>query len=80
MQYTTPRVMTIEWIDGIKMTNTRKLKERHIDVRHAANVFVHAFGFQIFQTGFVHCDPHPGNVFVRMHDGVQQVFFFFFFF
>ena len=29
------------------------------------NKLIRAFSDQIFITGFVHCDPHPGNVFVR---------------
>lgn len=28
---------------------------------------VRAFADQIFITGFIHCDPHPGNIFVRPH-------------
>jgi aarF domain-containing kinase len=31
------------------------------------NKLIRAFADQIFVTGFVHCDPHPGNVFVRPH-------------
>lgn len=31
------------------------------------NKLIRAFSDQIFVTGFVHCDPHPGNVFVRPH-------------
>ncbi len=31
------------------------------------NKLIRAFSDQIFITGFVHCDPHPGNVFVRPH-------------
>lgn len=31
------------------------------------NKLIKAFADQIFITGFVHCDPHPGNVFIRPH-------------
>jgi aarF domain-containing kinase len=31
------------------------------------NDLIRAFAEQIFITGFIHCDPHPGNVFVRQH-------------
>ena len=31
------------------------------------NQLVRAFAEQIFVSGFIHCDPHPGNVFVRPH-------------
>lgn len=31
------------------------------------NHLIRAFAEQIFVSGFIHCDPHPGNVFVRPH-------------
>lgn len=34
---------------------------------------IDCFAEQIFISGFVHCDPHPGNIFVRKVDGKSQV-------
>ena len=72
-QYTTRRVLTSEWIDGIKISDIERLKKENFDLRHAATIFIQCFGFQIFQTGYVHCDPHPGNIFIRRKDGTMQV-------
>ena len=36
-----------------------------LDLTRVANLIVNAFGKQIFRSGFVHSDPHPGNVLVR---------------
>ena len=35
---------------------------------------IRAFSDQIFVTGFVHCDPHPGNIFVRPHPDNNKEF------
>ena len=59
--------MVSEWIDGIKITEDEKLKELNFDKKDVMNKLIRAFADQIFVTGFVHCDPHPGNVFVRPH-------------
>tara|TARA_R110002050_G_scaffold126538_1_gene247292 strand:+ start:2790 stop:3248 length:459 start_codon:yes stop_codon:yes gene_type:complete len=64
-EYTSSRVLTLEWIDGVKITNKEELQKQNYSIPNVVDTFVHAFGYQIFQTGFVHCDPHPGNVMVR---------------
>lgn len=33
---------------------------------------IRAFADQIFVTGFIHCDPHPGNIFLRPHPDNKQ--------
>ena len=41
------------------------MKSNGIDVKKACERMCRVFGYQIFQSGFVHADPHPGNLFVR---------------
>ena len=41
------------------------MRAMHLDLAKVARLVVSAFAQQIFQTGFVHSDPHPGNVLVR---------------
>ncbi|XP_062540502.1 uncharacterized aarF domain-containing protein kinase 5-like [Armigeres subalbatus] len=63
--YTNERVLTTEFIDGCKINDTEKLKQLNINVAKLDVALFRAFADQIFRTGFVHADPHPGNVFVR---------------
>jgi ubiquinone biosynthesis protein len=65
-EYSAPRVLTIEYMvgQGLREAVSRSNEERH---RIAANLYK-AFLKQIFEDGFFHADPHPGNVFV-MADG-----------
>ncbi|RCI03218.1 hypothetical protein CU098_006858 [Rhizopus stolonifer] len=66
-EYSSKRVLVCEWVDGIQLTNTEKLKEKGLDYVEAMKTTVEAFASQIFRSGFVHADPHPGNVLVRKH-------------
>jgi len=56
------RVMTAEWIDGVKINEAKSLG---LDLSKIHSTAVSIFGFQIFESGFVHCDPHPGNLLVQ---------------
>lgn len=48
-------------MDGIKINDTNKLKAEGFSLADINNKLFESFGHQIFQTGFVHADPHPGN-------------------
>eukprot|EP00471_Norrisiella_sphaerica_P005560 CAMPEP_0184489228 /NCGR_PEP_ID=MMETSP0113_2-20130426/14844_1 /TAXON_ID=91329 /ORGANISM="Norrisiella sphaerica, Strain BC52" /LENGTH=549 /DNA_ID=CAMNT_0026872533 /DNA_START=94 /DNA_END=1743 /DNA_ORIENTATION=- len=64
-EYTTKRVLTMEWIDGVKMTDTEGIKKLGFSVPKVMDMVIRTFAEQIFLTGFIHADPHPGNVLVR---------------
>lgn len=57
-------IICMEWIDGIKVSDLEKLKERHIDPATIAKVGVDLYLEQVLEHGFFHADPHPGNIFV----------------
>jgi ubiquinone biosynthesis protein len=59
------RVMTIEWIDGIKISDTDALKAAGHDLPALASRLVLAFLTQAISAGFFHADMHQGNLFVR---------------
>ncbi len=59
------RVLTTEFIDGIKISDLGSLSDAGLDVRDVDEKMVSAFAQQIFHSGFVHADPHPGNLLVR---------------
>ncbi|HYD23352.1 MAG TPA: 2-polyprenylphenol 6-hydroxylase [Croceibacterium sp.] len=59
------RVMTIEWIDGIKIGDVAALREAGHDLPALAKRLVLAFLSQAISAGFFHADMHQGNLFVR---------------
>ncbi|XP_055379704.1 uncharacterized aarF domain-containing protein kinase 5 [Condylostylus longicornis] len=63
--YTKKRVLTMEWIDGFKITDIASLKKNNIDLKYLDKKLFHIFSEQIFNSGFVHADPHAGNLFIR---------------
>src|SRR3546814_1937168 len=55
------RVMTLEWIDGIKLTNRQALIDAGHDLKELAAILVRAFLRQAVVDGFFHADLHQGN-------------------
>lgn len=62
---TSKRVLTTEYIDGVKINNLEGIKSLGLNLQDVDHKLVVSFSEQIFLSGFVHADPHPGNVFVR---------------
>ncbi|MET4097167.1 AarF/UbiB family protein [Arthrobacter sp. UYCu712] len=60
----TRRVLTLEDVTAIKITDLAALRAAGIDPAQVAPVFASVMFDQIFTTGFFHADPHPGNIFV----------------
>ncbi len=61
-EYTGRRVLTMEWINGTKMTNVEALREQGIDATYLIEVGVQCSLRQLLEHGFFHADPHPGNL------------------
>ena len=61
---TTLRVLTLEDVYAIKITDYAGITKAGIDRRDVANKLLDTYLKQIFEDGFVHADPHPGNLFV----------------
>lgn len=59
---TTPRVLTMEYIDAIKMTDLAAVEAAGLDKQKLANQVADSFLAQILKTSYFHCDPHPGNL------------------
>ncbi|TCD65573.1 hypothetical protein EIP91_002494 [Steccherinum ochraceum] len=88
-EYSTKRVMTAEWIEGVRLSDRRRIfrlmgerdpkdktgeviplplalsKPLKGGVNAVMTTMVDLFSAQIFKWGWVHCDPHPGNVIIR---------------
>jgi len=58
----TPRVLTMEYVDSFKLTNIEKVEELGLDKELLAKRTADSFLKQIVETGYFHCDPHPGNL------------------
>ena len=65
---TSRRVLTMEWIDGVKLTNLEGVREMGIDPDDMVEVGVNCSLQQLLEHGFFHADPHPGNL-LAMEDG-----------
>lgn len=62
--YTTTRVLTMDYIPGRKITTLHPLIKMDIDGAKLTDELFRAYLKQIFSDGFVHIDPHPGNVYL----------------
>jgi ubiquinone biosynthesis protein len=61
---TTKRILTMEYVDGIKASELDKLEKAGLDTGKIARRGFDLILKQIFIHGFFHADPHPGNVFI----------------
>ena len=61
---TSGRILTMELVDGIKVSQLEKLREAGFDPKRIAVKGAEAYLKQIFVHGFFHGDPHPGNILV----------------
>ncbi len=64
VDYTTGRVLTMDFVSGQKITRLSPLKKLDIDGARLAEDLNRAYLKQILIDGFFHADPHPGNVFL----------------
>ena len=69
-RYTSTRVLTMEWIDGIKLTDIEQVKAAGLDSDDLVTIGVSSGLRQLLEFGFFHADPHPGNLFA-MADGAM---------
>ncbi|WP_440953160.1 ABC1 kinase family protein [Methanococcoides sp. FTZ1] len=67
-EYSSRKVLTLDYIDGIKSDNFRKIDELGLDRNKLAGYGTEAFMKQIFEDGFFHADMHAGNVMI-LEDG-----------
>ena len=68
--YTTSRVITMDYIPGKKITDVSPLRLMELDTRELAEEIFRAYLKQLLVDGFFHADPHPGNVFITDDDRI----------
>jgi Predicted unusual protein kinase len=64
-EYSTKRVLTMEYVEGIKLNEIEKLKTNGYHLDHITEILSKEIFRQIFIDGFFHADPHPGNVIIK---------------
>jgi ubiquinone biosynthesis protein len=61
---TTHNVLTMEWIDGIALSDHARLKQSQIDLPELGRKVIQSFLRHALRDGFFHADMHPGNLFL----------------
>jgi ubiquinone biosynthesis protein len=72
---TSGRVMTLDWIDGIKISDLDALRAAGHDLNELADKLVLTFLRQSISEGFFHADMHQGNLFVRSDGTIVAIDF-----
>ena len=67
-EFTTGKVMTMEYIHGTKVVDLEGLKARRVSPEKVNRLLIRTYLKQLLEDGFFHADPHPGNLLV-MPDG-----------
>ena len=62
--YTSENVMTLDWIEGISIRETKKLQAKNIDTNKLAEDIIQHFLRHAVRDGFFHADMHQGNIFI----------------
>lgn len=74
-EYTTPQVLTMEYVPGIKINRIAALDQLGVDRQKLARYAVESYLEQILRHGFFHADPHPGNIAVDDANGGRLIFY-----
>ncbi|XP_022432119.1 uncharacterized aarF domain-containing protein kinase 1 isoform X1 [Delphinapterus leucas] len=72
-ELSTKRVLLMEFVDGGQVNDRDYMERNKIDVNEISRHLGKMYSEMIFVSGFVHCDPHPGNVLVRKCPGTGKV-------
>ncbi|MDJ0510270.1 MAG: AarF/ABC1/UbiB kinase family protein [Crocosphaera sp.] len=64
--YSSDRILTLEWIQGYKLTDTEQIKAAGLDPYDIVRIGVTSGLRQLLEHGFFHADPHPGNLFATL--------------
>lgn len=74
-EYTNKRVLVMEKIIGVKLSDISKIKKFGWDTDNISKIGVKALFKQVFECGFFHADPHPGNIFVLNSNCISYIDF-----
>ncbi len=63
--YSSARILTLRFMEGIKISSVAEFKKQGIRPADIATKIIHAYCKQVFVDGVYHADPHPGNLLVQ---------------
>ena len=70
--HTTRRVLTLQDVGAIKITDYAAIEAAGINRAEVADKLLDVYLKQVFEDGFFHADPHPGNLFVLPDAGAPR--------
>jgi ubiquinone biosynthesis protein len=73
--FCTSKIVTLEFIDGLKISEVELLRESGAELKQIAQAGTKFILKQIFEDGFFHADPHPGNLFFTKEGKIAPVDF-----
>ncbi|HSQ33956.1 MAG TPA: AarF/ABC1/UbiB kinase family protein [Peptostreptococcaceae bacterium] len=75
MEYSTKKILVLEQIIGLKANDVDTMKSMNWDMKNISDIGVKSFLKQVFEHGFFHADPHPGNIFVVSSNCIAYIDF-----
>ncbi|TKJ17290.1 hypothetical protein CEE44_02020 [Candidatus Woesearchaeota archaeon B3_Woes] len=73
--YSTKKIITMDFIDGVELNNIDEVKERNYDVDKMIRIGFDCILKQVFVDGFFHADPHPANILILPNNKISFVDF-----
>lgn len=74
-EFTTEKILIMERVKGVRIDDLQSLKARGFDVEELVNTVIDMYFKQIFDHGFFHGDPHPGNILITENRKVALIDF-----
>jgi len=74
-EFTTNKILVMEFIEGTELHNIKKLKRQKVDISHIIEQGYDIVLTQVFIRGFFHADPHPGNIIITPDEKIAFVDF-----
>jgi aarF domain-containing kinase len=72
-QMSTSSVLTMDYVEGAHINDKEYIEKNKIDVRMLTKRLSKLYSDMIFVQGFVHCDPHPGNILIRQSSNGPEI-------
>tara|TARA_X000000368_G_scaffold324686_1_gene261759 strand:- start:1257 stop:2645 length:1389 start_codon:yes stop_codon:yes gene_type:complete len=74
-EFTTKKILVMEYINGIPITDVEELKNYNLDLKKLSENGVKIFLKQVFEDNFFHADMHPGNIFAAKNNQESPYYF-----
>ena len=74
-EFTTKKILTLEFIDGIRIDDINKIKKNKFNINKLTKLASEIFFLQVFRDGFFHADLHPGNIFIDKNGSIVALDF-----